>query len=38
MDNPENLAIIGYTRRSQTNKNTTQYALDTIMRKQTQTT
>jgi hypothetical protein len=34
MDNPEKLA----TRRRKTNKNTTQYVMDTTIRKQTQIT
>jgi hypothetical protein len=33
MDNPEKLPA-GYTRRRQTKQNTTQYVLDTTMRKQ----
>jgi len=36
MDNPEKLANIGYTRRKK--KNTTQYVLDSTIRKQTQIT
>ena len=41
MDNPEKLATyIGYTRRRKTKRthNTTQYALNTTIRKQTQIT
>ena len=38
MDNPENLAAQGTQDEETQNKNTTQYALDTTMRKQTQIT
>ena len=36
MDNPEKLATYGTHDEEKQNKNTTQYALDTTMRKQTQ--
>ena len=35
MNNPEKLAILGAQDEEKQNKNTTQYALDTTMRKQT---
>ena len=38
MDNPEKLATQGTQEEEKQSKNTTQYALDTTMRKQTQTT
>jgi len=38
MDNPEKLAIQGTQHEDRQNKNTTQYVLDTTMRKQTQLT
>jgi hypothetical protein len=38
MDNPEKLATLGTQDEDKQNKNTTQYVLDTTMRKQTQTT
>ena len=36
MDNPEKLALYGTQDEEKQNKNTTQYILDTTMRKQTQ--
>ena len=38
MDNPEKLATQGTTDKEKQNKNTTQYALDITMHKQTQIT
>jgi hypothetical protein len=38
MDNPENLATLGAQDEEKQSKNTTQYALDTTMHKQTQIT
>jgi hypothetical protein len=38
MDNPEKLATLGTQDEDKQNKNTTQYVMDTTMRKQTQTT
>jgi hypothetical protein len=38
MDNPEKLAIQATQDEQKQNKNTTQYVLDTTIRKQTQTT
>ena len=38
MDNPEKLATYGTRDEEKQNKNTTQYVLDTTMRKQTQVT
>jgi hypothetical protein len=38
MDNPEKLATYGTQDEEKQNKNTTQYVLDTTMRKQTQIT
>ena len=38
MDIPEKLATQGYTDEDKQNKNTTQYVLDTTIRKQTQIT
>jgi hypothetical protein len=38
MDNPEKLATYGTQDEEKENKNTTQYMLDTTMRKQTQIT
>ena len=38
IDNPEKLATLGTQDEVKQNKNTTQYVLDTTMRKQTQTT
>jgi hypothetical protein len=38
MDNPEKLATNGTQDEEKQNKNTTQYVLDTTMRKQTQIT
>jgi hypothetical protein len=38
MDNPEKLATQGTQDEEKQSKNTTQYVLDTILRKETQTT
>jgi hypothetical protein len=38
MDNPEKLAILGRQEKEKQNKNTNQYVLHTIIRKQTQKT
>ena len=38
MDNPEKLATLGTQDKETQNKNTTQYVLDTTIRKQTQIT
>ena len=38
MDNPENVATQGTQEEEKQNKNTTQYVLDTTIRKQTQIT
>ena len=38
MDNPETLATQGTKEEENNNKNTTQYVLETTIRKQTQTT
>jgi hypothetical protein len=38
MDNPQKLAVYGTQDEDKQNKNTTQYVLDTTLRKQTQIT